>query len=77
MADKKSSEKLELPLLDEKKPYDEWLRRINWWRLQTTVPADKQGLAIASSLSGKALSSGKGQRRPNTNNGSYRLYFVG
>ena len=35
--------------------YDEWSRRVSFWKALTTVSAEKQGLAIASSLTGKAL----------------------
>ena len=35
--------------------YDEWSRRVSFWKALTTIPANKQGLAIASSLTGKAL----------------------
>ena len=43
------------PKFTEDRPYEEWSRRISFWRSLTNVPAEKQGLAIASSLTGKAL----------------------
>ena len=43
------------PKFTEDRPYEEWSRRISFWRSLTTIPAEKQGLAIASSLTGKAL----------------------
>ena len=35
--------------------YDEWSRRVSFWKSLTNITAEKQGLAIASSLTGKAL----------------------
>jgi hypothetical protein len=35
--------------------YDEWSRRVSFWKSLTNISAEKQGLAIASSITGKAL----------------------
>ena len=51
MADKK----LAPPKLTTDRPYADWLRLVNWWKIQTDLPVEKQGLALASSLEGKAL----------------------
>ena len=47
--------KLLPPKFSEDRPYDDWKRLVSWWKIQTDIAADKQGLAIASSLQGKAL----------------------
>ena len=51
MAEKKPAP----PKLSDERPYADWLRLVNWWTIQTDVPAEKRGLALASSLQGKAL----------------------
>ena len=50
----KSNPHLMPPAFTEDK-YEEWSRRVSFWKALTTVPSNKQGLAIASSLTGKAL----------------------
>ena len=47
--------KVEVPEFSENEDYENWTRRINWWKIQTTVAADKQGVAVACTLKGKAL----------------------
>ena len=43
------------PKFTEDRPYEEWSRLVKWWQLQTNIKEEKQGMAIASSLEGKAL----------------------
>ena len=43
------------PNFSEDRPYEDWKRLVSWWIIQTDIPKEKQGLAIASSLQGKAL----------------------
>ena len=43
------------PELTEDRPYADWVRMVSWWKVQTDLPAEKQGVALASSLKGKAL----------------------
>ena len=43
------------PKFSEDRPYEDWKRLVSWWIIQTDIPKEKQGLAIASSLQGKAL----------------------
>ena len=50
----KSNPHLMPPAFTEDK-YEEWSRRVSFWKALTTVPSNKQGLAIASSITGKAL----------------------
>ena len=47
--------KVEVPELSENEDYENWTRRINWWKIQTSVAAEKQGVAVACTLKGKAL----------------------
>ena len=47
--------KLRPPKFTDESSYDVWSRQITWWQVQTDYEKEKQGLAIASSLSGKAL----------------------
>ena len=47
--------KLRPPKLNEEANYEEWSRRIKWWQIETDIAEEKQGIAIASSLTGKAL----------------------
>ena len=37
------------------KSYEEWSRKIKWWQIETEIAEEKQGVAIARTLSGKAL----------------------
>ena len=37
------------------KLYEEWSRKIKWWQIETDIADEKQGVAIARTLSGKAL----------------------
>ena len=48
-------EKVKVPEFSENEDYENWTRRINWWKIQTTVAAEKQGVAVAYTLKGKAL----------------------
>ena len=43
------------PEFTDDRPYEDWSRRVNWWKRQTELSADKQGAALASSFKGKAL----------------------
>lgn len=43
------------PKLNGDRPYADWLRLVRWWKLQTNLEPGKQGVALASSLEGKAL----------------------
>ena len=47
--------KLRPPKFTDETSYDVWSRQITWWQVQTDIEKEKQGLAIASSLTGKAL----------------------
>ena len=47
--------KLRPPKFNEEANYEEWSRRIKWWQIETDIAEEKQGIAIASSLTGKAL----------------------
>ena len=47
--------KLRPPKFTDEISYDVWSRQITWWEIQTELEKEKHGLAIASSLSGKAL----------------------
>lgn len=51
MAEKKPAP----PKLNGDRPYADWLRLVRWWKLQTNLEPGKQGVALASSLEGKAL----------------------
>ena len=43
------------PEFTDDRPYEDWSRRVTWWKRQTELSADKQGAALASSFKGKAL----------------------
>ena len=43
------------PKLSADRPYADWLRLVNWWKVQTDLPAEKQGASLAGSLEGRAL----------------------
>ena len=43
------------PKLSADRPYEDWRRLVKWWKIQTDLAADKQGVALASSLEGRAL----------------------
>ena len=51
MAEKKPSP----PKLTADRPYTDWVRMVKWWQLQTDLAKEKQGIALACSLEGKAL----------------------
>ena len=43
------------PQFTSERPYADWVRRVEWWKAQTDLDAGKQGVALASSLDGRAL----------------------
>ncbi len=51
MAEKKPAP----PKLTTDRSYDDWLRLVRWWKIQTDLSAERQGAALAASLEGKAL----------------------
>ncbi len=51
MAEKKPAP----PKLTTDRSYDDWLRLVRWWKIQTDLSPERQGAALAASLEGKAL----------------------
>ena len=50
-----ASKTLTPPEFTDDRPYEDWSRRVTWWKRQTELSADKQGAALASYFKGKAL----------------------
>ena len=50
-----SKKHIEPPKLTDERPYSDWVWMVKPWRLQRDLPAEKQGVTLASSLEGKAL----------------------
>ena len=51
MAEKKPAP----PKFSADRPYADWLRLVRWWKIQSDLADDKKGVALASSLEGRAL----------------------
>ena len=45
----------EPPKFTTDRPYADWIRMVKWWQIRSDLAANKQGLALASSLEGSAL----------------------
>ena len=43
------------PVFTSERPYADWVRMVTWWQSRSDLSPEKQGLALAGSLDGKAL----------------------